>query len=360
MVRTKLRATMPDGSRPLPPPLEDGVYTDLPMGRYLYDDALSGSAFDKLERNPPDWKWEHPSNPLYEPDEDSKARILGTICHKVLLEGVEAYEAEYCVKPDIKDHPDALDTLPQLKAWLAERDQKVSGTKPELIERVLAHDPRAKVWEAYCDGVINGRTAIGFKLHAQAMLLRTFVESDPVYSKLLSGGLPEVTIVWTEDGVRYKSRIDYLRSTAIVDVKTFGRPPRRTLIRDFLADRVSHGDDKQAVHNFRAAQQLPRLLKEGRATAPTREKLEALERIAAGQKVFVWLGLRVGGAPCGLAVRFDQGTIPWGWAEQKIAHAVAQFKIYREKFGSDVWIRSEGMVMPELSHWPSWGQLEAE
>lgn len=348
---------MPDtAALPRPAPLLDlGVYTDLPMWKYLADPGLSGSGFHKLGANPPEWRWARPDNPLYKEPLDSAAKMLGTVCHKVLLEGLEAYEAEFCPKPDKKEHPDALDTADDLKAYCAEHGLKVSGKKDELIDRVLAHNPRAKIWDVFCEGIIAGRTPIGFDMHAQALLLDKYVRENPDYSKLLSGGLSEVSIFWEEDGVRYKSRIDYLRPTAVVDVKTFGRPPMRSLIRDFLADRVSHGDDMQAVHNWRAAQQIPLMLKEGRGVSASREKLDLLERIADRPKVFIWLGLRVNGPPCGLGVRFDAGTIPWSYAEQKIANAVKNFRDYRERFGDGIWVRSEGIITPEAALWPSWG-----
>ncbi len=70
--------------------------------------------------------------------------------------------------------------------------------------------------------------------------------------------------------------------------------------------------------------------------------------------MFVWLGVRVGGGPTALAARFDQGSLIWAAAEQKIAQAVAAYRDYRARFGMDVWVNSAGLVAPDIADWPFW------
>lgn len=344
------------------PQIADGVYLDLPMADYVRDRALSGSAFKKLPINPPDWQWEHGDNPLYR-EPQSEARDLGTAVHKAVLEGIDAYDAEYAAEPNRDAYPGAIETVDELRDWLRphkERDPngvKLSGTKDALFAQCQAiaeaRGEHLAYWPTLRDELIGDRIVMRAHEDANIRLLHRLVHADPVYSKLLSDGLAEVSIFWTEDGVRYKARLDWLRATAIVDLKTFARVSPRGLLRGFLADRIDHGDDMQAVHAARAVAKIATL----DAIAfgdDASERIAKLQRIAAGEKVFVWLGLRVMGGPTALAVRFDKGTLVWAAAEQKIGAAVAAFREYRARFGDALWIRSEGLIEPDVYDWPSY------
>lgn len=405
-----------------------GVYVGLEEWRYLDDRALSASAFKKLRANAPDWAWDHHSNPLYS-EGPSEARAMGTAVHKAVLEGMPAYEAAYCVEPDPAQHPGALDTAEQFRAWLRAKNEEIeatsdwvpprkldasgdakvlaerinteiaahelpplrgdekrpdllawirarneriaedhpappqkhplSGTKDELVERVLSIDPTAPIWERLVETLVSGRTVLKAREDLYVRLAEGFIRRDPQYAKLLSGGIPELTCFWTEEQevgppIRFKSRIDYLRKTAIVDLKTFGRPYERGLTRGVLADRVGHGDTMQAVHASRAVEAAQGFLAEGRVHG-TPEQIALLEQILPGEKTFVWLCVRVFGAPTATAPRFDKGTIPWGIACQQIEEALAEYRFYRDRFGEDaMWVRSDGIHAPDISDWPSW------
>ena len=357
------------------PPIEhsDGVYLDMPFSDYLADRALSGSAFKKLLVSPPDWWWEHRDNPLWrEPVSD--ARDLGTAVHKAVLEGMAAYEAVYAAEPDRALFPDALDTARDMSAWIKRRNEEllasgehdakgkplrlnVSGSKDDLAQRIRDHADAygmdVTFWADLEAELIGGREVMRRHEDQTVRLVEGFLRRDPVYAKLLSDGLPEVSIFWTDGDIRYKARIDWLRPTAVIDLKTFGRPSPRGLIKGFLADRIDHGDDLQAVHAIRAVHRLADL--DVIASGPAAQaRIDHLRRLAIGAKVFVWLGVRVGGGPTALAARFDQGSLIWAAAEQKIAQAVAAYRDYRARFGMDVWVNSAGLVAPDIADWPFW------
>ena len=42
-------------------------------------------------------------------------------------------------------YPDALDTVSDLKAWLSLKGINKTGSKPELIERVLTAEPETQI-----------------------------------------------------------------------------------------------------------------------------------------------------------------------------------------------------------------------
>ena len=361
---------MADGFRPRTL-LEDGVYLDLAMDAYLADPALSGSAFKLLLVDPPAWRWERPDNPLWERPETRPQR-RGTAAHCAILEGLAAYEARFGVMPDRRDHPDALDTMDDLRAWLRERDGKVSGTKGDLVARVLEIDQDAPIWSAIEERAIAGRVPLANADDTYVRLLEAFVRRDPDLAPLVTGGLPEVTVIWTDgQGRRFKARLDYLNPAAVTDLKTYGRPPKRgmSLRQHVVAEVVANGYDIQAVHNTRAAAvamnmvlgNLPGLIVASGEGAS--DRIATLQDIAqacvtpggVSPPVFHWLFVRMGSAPTGIALPFRDGA-RFRHVEDEIAQAVANHAAFSAAFApGDLWFRSEGLVEIDEQDWPMWG-----
>lgn len=346
--------------------LADGVYLDLPLADYLADPALSGSAFKTLLVDPPGWKWDRPENPLRERVE-TRPQLRGSAAHCAILEGLDAYEARYCRAPEIDDFPDALDTMDDLRAWLKARDLKVGGTKAELVARVLEHDGDAPIWSVIEEALVRGRTPIKRADDAFVRMQAQFVRSDPAFAPLVSGGLPEVTIVFTVRGVRYKARPDYLNPLGILEAKTFGQPPApgRTLLQHVLREAALNGYDMQAVHNHRAVAWMAEALADERIEVFARgsdasARIDRLYEIAAGlgDPAFHWLFLRMGSFPTGIAVRFgahdrfDNPDQVWEAAERKVEAAVDAFEAYSATCGDGVWMRSDGVTAADVADWP--------
>lgn len=131
----------------------------------------------------------HPKlNPNLERD-DASHYDIGTIAHALLLQG----DADLC---EVIDAPDW-----RTKAAKEARDEaRVNGKVP-----LLAHQ-------------LDNVTAL---VEAVAAQLIGFNDSPPV----LTEGKPEQTLVWEENGVLIRSRLDWLRDDyrAIDDVKTTSR-----------------------------------------------------------------------------------------------------------------------------------------
>lgn len=339
--------------------IADGVYTDLPERDYVADPALSGSAFARLLNNPPDWKWEQSGNALWVRRETEKTRA-GTAYHKAILEGLDAYERRYAVAPDEDAAGPVLKTAEHLKDWLRARELKVSGPKEELMRRVLEADPDAPVWDVVYERAMRGRHEIDGDLDAHIRLTVATIQASPAASKLVSGGRAEVSVFWTDGDVRYKARLDYLRPTAVVDLKTFSLTPRRGLVRDLLAHAITNQYDLQAVHNWRAVAAIRDHLEAGRIWLRQGESAYSwtdaapLRRLAKGPHTFVWLWARSEGAPTIIATEFEPGSLVWAASEQKIARALEHYHAYRGVFGEGLWVRDGGLVRPDLSEWPVW------
>lgn len=378
-------------------PLADGVYLGLPMERYVKDRALSGSAFTKLNHNAPDWWFEHESNPLYTPPE-SPARELGAAFHCALFEGDAAFDARYCTAPARELHPGAVDSADDLAAWIDARNTALesaplailealgmafkngkfkplpkSGTKEAVYARIVAHCTHAnelranagvdipqavapRLWSDIVEEHAKGREIISDDAATWIQLAAASVRDDPKLSRLLGDGVPEVSVFWTEDRVRYKARLDWIKPNAIVDGKSFGRISPRGLLHGILADRINHGDDMQAVQQTRAVERLAQFKPQQWHVAEGYERhAERLREIVTTCEAFrfVWLCVRIGGAPTTAAITFDNDGLVWGAAVAKIGHAVETFKKYRAEFGERrMWVRSLGLYAPDISEWP--------
>ena len=346
---------------PPAPLLEPGVYLDLPLDQYLADPGIGASSLKMLLVDPPGWRWERPDNPLWRRPE-SRPQLRGSAAHCAILEGLEAYEARYGVPPDRSDYPEAIDTVDDLKSWLRERGSKLTGAKVELIERVLEIDPEAPIWSTIQERVIAGRTPLSQEDDIFVRLLETFVRSDPALSTLVTGGLPEVSVIWTEGDVRLKARFDYVGPAGVSDLKTFGQPPRigRTLIQHLASEICSYGYDIQARHHAAAFQALRRFVLAGNVGGYGAMALEKEVAALPDQPPYHWLFVRMGGAPTGCAIPFRPGSELWQRADMHREQALAAFRDYRERFGSDLWFRSDGFV--EIGDWdlPAWASFAPE
>ena len=354
---------MADGSSPAL--LESGVYLDLPMWRYLADPGLSGSAFKALLTDPAGWRWERADNPLWERAE-SRPQKRGTAAHTAILEGLEAYEARYAVEPSRADHPDALDTNDELKAWLRERELKLTGAKAELIQRVLEADPDAPIWQTIVDDAIAGRIPLSLHEDAYVRLLAKFVQAEPEFAALFTGGLPELTIIWEADNTRFKARLDYLGPLGAVDLKTYGTAPRRgRSLRQHVVETIARECyDLQAVHNARAVEAAARLLVTDERFAVVGDKegadlAFALLRQHAEECPFTWLFVRMGGAPAGIGLPLRRDSDLWQHSEDEIATAIATCKRFHRAYGSGLWMQSEGVVEIDHRDVPIWRLSEA-
>ena len=355
---------------------EQGIYIDLPFDEYLKDPAIGSSGVKKLLNNPPDFWWESSHNTI-DPVVESKpsdAKRFGTALHKIILEGVDAYEAEYF--PDIERPDDVLVTSEDLKGALRELDQKVTGKKDDLIERLLDADPKARVWDVMREDHISkaeGREIISSAWDAKLRLMASMIKNHRALEKAFTGGIPEVSVFWEEpcgacdyclggepdhceQPIRFRARFDYLKPQAIIDLKSFSNWKDREFNRAIMSDIANRGYNVQATLYLRARAKMKEFCEQGLVFGAGEEHKEWIDAISKVEEyTWLWIFYKTDGAPTARAVQFDRGTIIHGYSEQVINQAIALYSAYRARFGlENMWFRDDPILNPAAEDWPVW------
>lgn len=226
----------PKAERPAPAPkqtvelpTEDGIYFGLPEDIYHQIPRLSASGIKTLGVSPLQYWLESSFNPNRKEKEDSSARKLGRAYHKLLLEGDAAFDATYAALPSKDDYPDVIDGGDALKAECERLGLKKSGSLLAMCERILEAEPGLDLWPVI---LREAKEAAGDKESLtkaqweELQQVRFVLNHLPDIKGAFTNGRPEVTILWTQNGVKMKCRLDYLKPrgnfAAIIDLKSFG------------------------------------------------------------------------------------------------------------------------------------------
>ncbi len=168
-----------------------GVYADMPEDEYRAAPGLSASGIKDMLVSPLTY-WDRNINPDHE-DKESPALLEGRAYHKRILEGQSAFEESYYVDLCLDDYPDALNTMDQMKDYLRAHDLKLTGRKDDLIDRILDHDPQAKIWDAMQTGwrdQNDGKQSISQDLMDRLTIAGKINEAHPQIG--FEDGYPEV------------------------------------------------------------------------------------------------------------------------------------------------------------------------
>lgn len=227
--------------------LPDGVYLGLDFEDYLAQRGRLGSTDkSKLHQAQEGYWWQTPMNPYYKPKR-AEHLVEGEAIHALLLEGLAAYEARFIVEPDPQDHPDALFTIPQIKAAFERANIALTKTgswvKEDWVAAVQSHLPHLTVWDAVYaafDDTRGDRKPVSarFDFEVRAMWECALDNDGPAAAdlrNLLSTAsqfpvLAEVSVLYTDpDGLRHRARFDKLLPTFTMDLKSVGNWSGRQL-----------------------------------------------------------------------------------------------------------------------------------
>lgn len=224
---------------------EPGIYFGLPEEEYHADPAFSSSGVRDILVSPLTY-WINSARNDEAEDTETASMLAGSATHKYVIEGPEAFHAAYAIKPDQADHPGALVTTDDLKRWLKGREEKVTGSKPELTARVRELDQHVELWSeimAAFEDAAEGKIKIAADVAEQIRARGELILSNSSLRAAFNGGYPEVSIFWLDPltGIRMKCRVDYLKVGALVELKTFNN----------MYNRPVDAAIAQAVANYR-------------------------------------------------------------------------------------------------------------
>lgn len=186
--------------------------------------GVSKSKLDAIAVSPLNY-WDQHVNPNREPRPYKHAFAVGDGTHKLVLEP-GTFEKTYGVGFDKSAHPDALDTVDQLKQALNERGLPARGTKPELIRLLQEDDPDAKIMavlEAEHNARLKDKILMPASDYKNMLCMLQAVQMHHTAGGLLRNASVEQSFFWTDShGTLRKCRTDAITwdGQFVVDLKT--------------------------------------------------------------------------------------------------------------------------------------------
>lgn len=216
------------GSAIIPP----GIYYGMPAAEYHAAPGLSNSGMKDLAVSPLRFWYLH-LNPAPKPEdeEETKAQRMGSALHCAVLESEATFESRYVRALDPSDWPVCLDTVGEIRAWVADRGGKCKGTsKEDVIASALAHMdeigqsvPILHVEQRHFFAKNEGKTVLSPEEWERLAGMTRAISEEPALRPILASGKPEVSIfaIDPETGVLLKARLDWMAPRHTLDLKSF-------------------------------------------------------------------------------------------------------------------------------------------
>lgn len=340
-----------------------GLYFGLSEQDYHADPSLGSSDIRRLLQSPADYWWHSAMNPHRPEDEDTPSLLFGRALHSLVLEGRDKFLSRFCAEPDKRDHPQALVTVAQIEAFLAEKDAKPKG-KPKKEDLEAAARPHGAVlWTDICRQYAidaQDRTQLKPRMFADVILAGGQIAANEELRETFGNGRAEVSVFWELDGVRLKARFDWLKVKQVVDLKSFRNKNGAPVHVVVAAAIAQHRYDVQAAVYLMARARLRDHIATGAVfgAVPSREWMDALacETQFAHRLVFY----QAEGAPIVLKRHFLPGSTVITNAEADVAHALTAYRDNMSKHGPGLWPYTDPLPDPEVDFdmLPRWFQPE--
>ena len=263
---------------PLRPALADGVHLNLSDEDYFGQDALGSTDLVSLSKKRWGWWWSSRHNRRRK-EKVNKDRWFGTALHAIVLEGVAAYEARYAVEPDPREYPNAINTIPEMKKALTDAGFRLSGVSnwraADWRAAMRTNMPSTPVWDNVLEDAKDralGREMVSsdddWTLRFMRDVANSVERTDNIDIRaLFDDALPrmaEVSVFWTEAGVRRRARLDYMVPAFDLDLKSMGTWKGRPLPFEIGEISAQRGLDIQRADHFDARVEIYRAIAEGR------------------------------------------------------------------------------------------------
>lgn len=192
---------------------------------YFAAPGLSQSAIKDLMVSPLRF-WYRQVDPNRIPEEPSDEMVFGNAVHTVVLEP-EQFESRYARKVDVEDFNGCLDTVPEMRAYMAENNQPLKGTlKGDIIRQVLAFSPNVPILDVElekADLANVGKTVLDRQAWERVLGCATALAEEPRFVDLLKGAAIEQPLFAIEpySGAAIRGRPDLTTANVTLDLKTF-------------------------------------------------------------------------------------------------------------------------------------------
>lgn len=323
--------------------IEDGIHFGLPFETYLADPALGSSSIKAIVLDPVEYQYSrlHGSE-----KEETWALKWGHAIHCRALEGRDEFYKRFVRMPAKADYTGLLDTMDDFRAYAKGAGIKVGKSKAEAVENVRMLSSAIPIWEdilADFGRRTEGLTALpgdAFEEieRAVAWMQRDRYLSDVMDDGTLVAGASEVSIFYTDNGVRLKCRIDHLMSNAALDLKSF---------RPFFSEPIAKAA-KKAIERMRydiQAADYMRALKAGVALHKAGKVFNdpydpdflgsVFASVASDDFKWIWILIKASGAPQPVVREFALESTIYTEAQASVEKAIADYRSYREEFGVD-------------------------
>jgi hypothetical protein len=342
-------------------PRDPGIYFNLPSEEYHADPSLSFTGIKWLMLSPLACWWNSPMNPRYEPV-TSPALVRGQAYHARILEGEEAFRSRFYRAPQKQDHPDAIDTVSEIRERLKALKVKATAPKGETVKRehlvaaLRQADPTAVLWQDRQEQAAKGRTLLPDDEFDAIELTAGLVAAHAEARTIFSEGHPEVSVFWRDEetGVPLRTRFDWWAPEWICELKTFSNPLKQDIDKKLVNAILNEHYRVQCALHMEAARVAPALL--------TDEQRETWAPDPHPDYVWLFVGtdiphVRARGFP---SLKRDTATGHSSEPEQvqagriQLRHAIKTYAACLDVYGTDIWADREGIKKLEDSDFPIW------
>ena len=338
---------------------EPGIYFGMSDEAYHSDPALGSTDLRKLLIAPSEFHYSWSGNPEPEETEETDALLFGRAVHKLVLEGQEAFEAEYACKPE---GPDVLESAEDMRAWLRGRGLLDKGTMEAMSERILAIDPRVRIQRVIVEQERRaGRTILSDAAYRRILMASAYITKNPNLARSFQGGRCEVSVFWIRRGIRLKARLDYLRvirwqerrCAVISDLKSFGRvKPGQDL--EQAVGEAAAGYKIQTAHYLEGLRHAKQHIRDGLIHG--RVDLDWLQRVQTAQtSLFAFIFYKSQGAPYAQAKLLSPENPILEIARRDVETALDRFELYHDTHGpAGPWVSLEEPQELSIDDLPRW------
>lgn len=211
--------------------LPDGIYFNLPDETYHAQHRLGSSKIKDLIISPPTF-WAKSWMNLNQKEKNQDWKVTGHAYHAARLEP-EKFKAEYYRALDKADFD--IVTITEIKAELKAAGLPGAKTGEVAVDLALrlrdAGCPKSIYYAELADLEESNENGVALKpdvwddIQLDASLLRSNSEIQP----LLENGQSEVSFLWTEHGIKFQVRFDWLSVNHWADFKTFANPKQKNV-----------------------------------------------------------------------------------------------------------------------------------